>query len=142
MASFLSVFFIEKRGILAFQTNFFEPFRMNLAGTWHFKEDFGYGTDEGEMTVHQNGNRIFGSMVYREVIEGDDPFTVCVDFEGTVSGDRVKFVGTSYEIFDHDEDWIFNLEERTGNIISSDLIEGTSKDVDEIEGKFIMIRKK
>lgn len=114
---------------------------MDIQGTWHFKEDFGYGVDEGEMTIHQSGCKITGSMVYEERINGDEPFVVCVDFEGMHVDDKIRFRGVNYEIFDLDPDWVFNLEERHGKIVHDDLIEGTSMDPDGIEGNFTLTRK-
>ena len=114
---------------------------MNIEGKWHFKEDFGYGCDEGEMTINQEGCKISGTMVYEERIEGDMPFVVCVDFKGMVINNQMRFKGVSYELFDLDDDCVFNLEVRYGKIINDDLIEGTSMDVDGIEGKFILVKK-
>jgi hypothetical protein len=115
---------------------------MDIQGIWHFKEDFGYGIDEGEMTIHQQGHKLSGTMVYEERISGDQPFVVCVDFEGMIIDSQIRFRGIDYEVFDVEDDWVFNLEERHGIMISNDLIQGTSMDVDGIEGKFILTRKK
>lgn len=114
---------------------------MDIQGKWHFKEDFGYGRDEGEMTIYQDGCKISGTMVYEERINGDQPFVVCVDFKGMVVDDQMRFKGTSYELFDMDDDCVFNLEIRHGRIINRDLIEGTSLDLDGIEGKFTLVKK-
>jgi len=113
----------------------------NIEGIWHFKEDFGYGVDEGEMTINQNGHKISGTMVYEERINGDQPFVVCVDIECHISDNQIRFRGIGYEIFDIEDDWVFNLEERHGIIIEKGLIHGSSIDRDGIEGHFIMTRK-
>jgi hypothetical protein len=114
---------------------------MDVSGLWHFREDFGYGIDEGDMTIHQNGIRITGSMVYEESIQGDEPFVVCVDIEGVVDGDRIRFKGVDYEIFDDNlPDMLFNLEERVGHFVDVSRIEGSSIDADGIEGHFVMTR--
>ena len=114
---------------------------MDVQGKWHFKEDFGYGVDEGEMTIRQEGCKISGSMVYEERIKDDQPFTVCVDIEGMCVDDQIRFKGVSYEIFGIDDNCIFNLEVRHGKILNDSLIEGTSMDSDGIEGHFIMVKK-
>jgi hypothetical protein len=113
----------------------------NITGVWHFKEEFGYGVDEGKMTIQQSGHQLVGSMVYEERIEGDQPFVVCVDIEGVISEDQIRFKGIAYEIFDVDDsEWQFNLEERLGYFVDENRIEGTSTDVDGIEGHFVMTR--
>jgi len=115
--------------------------KRDLSGVWHFKEEFGYGVDEGKVTMHQNGQKLVGSMVYEERIDGDLPFVVCVDIEGHIADEQIRFKGVAYEIFDVDDsNWQFNLEERMGVFISDNRIEGTSIDVDGIEGKFVMTR--
>ncbi|PZX13582.1 hypothetical protein LX69_02615 [Breznakibacter xylanolyticus] len=114
---------------------------IDITGVWHFREDFGYGVDEGEMTIRQNGQKITGSMVYEERIEGDVPFVVCVDIEGFLIGEQVKFKAVGYELFDVEGDWEFNLEDRIGWIYDNEQIRGSSIDEDGIEGQFIMRRK-
>jgi hypothetical protein len=114
---------------------------MDVSGSWHFREDFGYGVDEGDMIIKQNGVRISGSMVYEETIEGDMPFVVCVDIEGMVVNDQIRFKGVAYEIFDDTlPDMLFNLEDRQGKFIDDNRIEGSSMDADGIEGHFVMTR--
>jgi hypothetical protein len=114
---------------------------MDVSGSWHFREDFGYGVDEGDMIIKQNGVRISGSMVYEETIEGDMPFVVCVDIEGMVVNDQIRFKGVAYEIFDDTlPDMLFNLEDRQGRFIDDNRIEGSSMDADGIEGHFVMTR--
>jgi hypothetical protein len=115
--------------------------QIDITGVWHFREDFGYGVDEGEMTICQNGQKITGSMVYEERIEGDAPFVVCVDIEGFLIGDQVKFKAVSYELFDTEGEWEFNLEDRIGWIYDNEQIRGSSIDEDGVEGQFIMRRK-
>ncbi|MFT3738064.1 MAG: hypothetical protein QM786_04860 [Breznakibacter sp.] len=114
---------------------------MDISGSWHFREDFGYGVDEGDMTINQNGTKFTGSMVYEETIEGDQPFVVCVDIEGMIVDDQIRFKGINYEIFDDTlPDMLFNLEDRQGRFIDENRIEGLSMDTDGIEGHFVMIK--
>ncbi|MEH0155218.1 hypothetical protein V6R21_13815 [Limibacter armeniacum] len=115
---------------------------MNLTGSWIYEEDFGYGMSRGVAELVQVGNKISGSIQLREEVDGEDPFTVVQQIEGSIQDDRVVMVGVSYEVKGQPENFEYCLDSWDGQLTNKDLIVGESEDSDGLIGIFVFKRQK
>ena len=109
-----------------------------ISGRWSFTEDFGFGKDEGFAEFTQEGENITGVLVYTERIEGETPFRVQQDIEGTFNGQELKITGTAVEILDAEEEIEYHLDSWEGIMNENKQIVGHSYDEHECFGVFVM----
>ncbi len=109
-----------------------------ISGRWSFTEDFGFGKDEGFVELEQTGENIKGVFVYTERIEGETPFRVQQEVEGSFNGKEFKIVGTSVEILDSEVEIEYHLDTWEGVMNSKQQIVGHSYDDHECFGVFVM----
>jgi len=110
----------------------------NISGRWSFNEDFGFGKDEGFAEFTQEGENLKGVLVYTERIEGDTPFRVQQEIEGTFDGQQLKLAGTAVEILDAEEEIEYHLDCWEGILNDKNQIVGHSYDDHECFGVFVM----
>ena len=109
-----------------------------ISGRWSFTEDFGFGKDEGFAEFIQEGENITGVLVYTERIEGETPFRVQQDIQGTFNGQELKITGTAVEILDAEEEIEYHLDCWEGIMNEKNQIVGHSYDDHECFGVFLM----
>ncbi|NOU62262.1 hypothetical protein [Marinifilum caeruleilacunae] len=110
----------------------------NITGRWSFNEDFGFGKDEGFAEFTQEGEKISGVVVYTERIEGETPFRVQQDVEGTFDGEKFSVTGTKVELLDCEKEFEYHLDTWEGVLNSQNQIVGHSYDHHECFGVFVM----
>ena len=110
----------------------------SIAGRWTFNEDFGFGKDEGFAEFTQEGNTIKGVMVYTERIDGETPFRVQQEVEGSFDGTNLSVTGTSVELLDVEKEFEYNLDTWEGVLNARNQIIGHSYDNHECFGVFIL----
>ncbi len=110
----------------------------NITGRWTFNEDFGFGKDEGFAEFTQTGESITGVVVYTERIEGETPFRVQQDVEGTFDGCNLKVTGTKVELLDVEKEFEYHLDTWEGVLNTNNQIVGHSYDNKECFGVFVM----
>ena len=109
-----------------------------ISGRWSFTEDFGFGKDEGFAEFTQEGENITGVLVYTERIEGETPFRVQQDIQGSFNGQELKITGTAVEILDSEEEIEYHLDTWEGVLNDKNQIVGHSYDDHECFGVFVM----
>ena len=114
---------------------------MNLTGKWDFFEDFGYGINDGELTLKQDNNTLQGEMVFTETIEGEDPFTIHCLVKGSTSDKEVTLETLEHQIIKGDKNTEYLSETIKGFINSQGQIVGTCCDEDDVEGIFTFTKK-
>ncbi|RUT79821.1 hypothetical protein [Ancylomarina longa] len=110
----------------------------NLTGRWTFNEDFGFGTDEGFGEFKQEEDKLTGVMVYTERIEGETPFRVQQEIEGSFDGANFIINGTSVALLDVEKEFDYYLDTWEGVLNSQNQIVGHSYDNHECFGVFVL----
>jgi hypothetical protein len=113
---------------------------MNLTGQWQFFEQFEAGFDMGYAVLKQVGERISGTLVYREYIYDEGSFLISIDVEGDVIEDRLMLRGVGYEVVDAPFPVEYCLDDRIAELDDPYKIEGHSVDDQNLEGRFLMRR--
>ena len=114
---------------------------MNLTGKWTFFEDFGYGTNEGELLLKQEDHTLSGEMTFIETIEGDAPFTIHCLVKGNTEDNAILLETLNHQIIDGDKSTEYLSETIHGIINSQGQIVGTCCDEDDVEGVFVFTKK-
>lgn len=110
----------------------------NLTGFWHFKEEFDFGKKEGEARLFQNGDKISGSLVFREMTDSGESLIVHVTIKGLVSKDTITINDSGYTVLAGGIDTDYIPEEREGVLNIQGQIVGSVLDKDAIGGVFVM----
>lgn len=110
----------------------------NITGRWSFNEDFGFGKDVGFAEFTQTGENISGVVVYTERIDGETPFRVQQNIEGTFDGNTLKITGTKVELLDVEKEFEYHLDTWEGILNANNQIVGHSYDNEECFGVFVM----
>lgn len=121
---------------------FFKIFNLNfmksIAGRWSFNEDFGFGKDVGFAEFSQSGKKLSGVIVYTEQIEGETPFRVQQDIEGSFDGTNFSITGTKVELLDCEKQFEYHLDTWEGILNAQNQIVGHSYDNHDCFGVFVM----
>jgi hypothetical protein len=110
----------------------------DISGRWSFNEDFGFGKDEGFAEFTQEGEKLTGVVVYTECIEGETPFRVQQEVEGSFDGSNFSVSGTNVELLDCEKQFEYNLDTWEGILNPNNQIVGHSFDGHECFGVFVM----
>lgn len=113
---------------------------MNLAGKWKYRENYGYGFAEGEMTLEQEGENLMGRVVFVEKSEEEKDFMIQEFLTGEVENRKVKLQATGFDIIQSSEDIDYKLDSWFGIWVDEDTIKGISMDFQGVEGSFIFER--
>ncbi len=113
---------------------------MDLSGKWRFKEDFGFGKDEGYAELMHSGDVINGNLEYTEFIENENSFKVKCELEGKVENNSVIFNVTKFKILSSAEPIEYYPEQREGIVNANGQIVGSSEDEQGICGVFVFDR--
>ncbi|MDA3853600.1 MAG: hypothetical protein PF444_05100 [Bacteroidales bacterium] len=114
---------------------------MNLTGKWAFFEDFGYGVNDGELTLKQDNTTLSGEMVFTETIEGEAPFTIHCLVRGNTADNKVTLTTLEHQIIEGDKSTEYLSETIQGIINSQGQMVGTCCDEDDVEGVCIFTKK-
>lgn len=106
---------------------------MDISGKYTFTEDFGYGKDEGEALLRQDGSQLKGTLSFIESIDDDEPFSVECIIEGDVNNQQVEIRVTSFKTNDVE----YYPETRVGTINNKGQIVGSSEDEQGVCGVFV-----
>ncbi len=109
-----------------------------ISGRWHFKEDFGFGTDEGFAELKQHGEIVTGVVVYTEKIDEETPFRVEQFVKGTFKDRKLIITGTKVNLFDVEKQFEYNLDTWEGELNKNNQIVGHSYDNHDCFGVFVM----
>jgi hypothetical protein len=109
-----------------------------ISGRWSFKEDFGFGKDEGFAEFEQVGEKITGCVVYTERIEDEIPFRVQQNIEGSFDGTHLVVSGTKVELLDVETPFEYHLDTWEGILNANHQIVGHSYDNHDCFGVFVM----
>lgn len=110
---------------------------IDLNGKWDYTENYGYGMAKGELHIVQDGESIEGRIIFTDtVFEDQSSFMIQEFLKGRLEGDRLILNAVEYDIILSDQEISYELDAWEGNIISDNLITGTSMDDQGIEGKF------
>jgi hypothetical protein len=112
----------------------------NITGRWSFREDFGFGKDEGFAELTQTGDKVTGFVVFTERIEGDQPFRVEQEVVGEFDGTNLKLTAIKVEILDAEEPIEYHLDNWEGILNAQDQLVGHSYDNEDTFGVFLMER--
>ncbi len=113
---------------------------MNLSGEWHIYDDFGFGSDEGKLTLEQDGQVVSGAMTITESIENEDTFKVKCLLSGKLKGKIMILKCFECRIIDGSSKIVFLPGTYQGTINSKGQIVGCSTDEDDVDGIFVMTR--
>lgn len=114
---------------------------MNISGKWNYKEDFEYGTSEGEAEFFQNQNIVNGIFKFIEKVENDYKIEVSESVTGIISegkvllqsidvtalqnGKEIEYLPNSFEVF----------------LVSENKLVGSTYDKDAVCGVFTLERR-
>ncbi len=112
---------------------------IDLTGKWKFKEEFGFGLDEGTADFVQKGNVLNGELLFTEKIDDEPAFVVRCSVKGIVENNNVFFEVTEFAI-DSNIDIEYFPEKREGIVNVQGQIVGSSEDEQGICGVFVMER--
>lgn len=113
---------------------------MNLAGKWKYREDYGYGSAEGEMTLEQNGENLSGRLVFVEKTGGEKDFMIQEFLTGEVEDRKVKLQAVGFDVIQSYGEIDYKLDSWFGICVDGDTIKGISMDFQGVEGSFIFER--
>ncbi|MBK3517736.1 hypothetical protein [Carboxylicivirga marina] len=113
---------------------------MDLTGQWQFFEQFEAGFDMGHAILKQVGDKLSGTLVYREYIDDEGSFLIAINVEGDVFDDRLMMRGKSYEILESPFPIEYCLDDRIAELSDPNRIEGHSVDDQNLEGQFVLRR--
>lgn len=113
----------------------------DISGIWIYKEDFGFGKDNGFAELKQNGTKITGILNYTELIKGEEAFEVKQKIEGNFSEGKLTIKGISIELIGVDSEFVYNLDTWEGTINKDNIIVGSSYDEEDCFGVFTLTRK-
>lgn len=112
--------------------------QQDISGQWTFSEDFGFGKDKGFARLMQEGERICGIVEFTEYIEGDTPFTVRQEVEGSFDGVNLIMQSINCQILESAEPLVYHPDRWEGILNSQGQLVGCSDDGEGTYGVFLM----
>lgn len=113
---------------------------MDLTGKWKYKENYGYGMAEGEVSLEQEGNRLAGRIVFMDKTEDDEVSMIQEFLVGEVEDRKVKLQAEDFDVIHADYRIDYKLDSWFGILVDEQTIKGVSVDYQGIEGSFIFKR--
>jgi len=112
--------------------------RMNISGTWTYKEDFEYGNSEGEVNLMQIGNEVSGIFTFTEEVENDYKIDVKEKVKGTISEGKVLLESIEVKAIQdgREIDYLPNTFEV--HLISENKMVGATHDSEDVCGVFVL----
>lgn len=109
---------------------------IDLNGKWDYTENYGYGMAKGELHIKQDGDRIEGRIIFTDTVFGEQSFMIQEFLEGSIEEGVLFLQAVDYDIILSDEEVSYELDSWEGNILSNNLIHGTSTDDQGVAGNF------
>jgi len=117
---------------------------MNLSGTWKYCEDFSHGDSEGELVLTQEGNLLCGVLTHTETPIDGAPYSIEQTMEGVYDNKDKSFIlkANTFTILAAEEEILYELDSFVAQVMTEDLIVGTSEDEQGVLGVFSFKRIK
>ena len=113
----------------------------SLSGVWRIAESYEHGETTGTLHLREVANELFGFMIVRDVTNDGDEFVVKETIVGRVEDRFVDLHGVEYEVLDGDVGMGYCLDSWQGKLVSTDVMEGQSRDEMGTRGQFVMTRE-
>jgi hypothetical protein len=109
---------------------------IDLSGKWKYKEDYGYGLANGELHLTQEGLKVKGRIIFTDSLHDSAPFMIQEFVEGVIINNKLVIDAVDWDIIHSETEVVYELDSWCGDIISDNLIKGSSLDDQGIEGSF------
>lgn len=109
---------------------------MELTGKWKYREEYDYGTTEGELTLAQKGEELSGRIVFTDRIENEEEYMIQEFVRGWIHDRKVKLEAYEYDIVHAEHEVIYELDAWLGILLDEGTIKGISGDSQGVEGYF------
>lgn len=110
---------------------------MELAGKWRYREEYGYGTAEGELVLTQEGEELSGRIIFTDKMEDEEGYMIQEFVKGWVRDRKVKLEAYEYDIVHAEHEVVYELDAWFGILVDDATIKGISEDDQGIEGYFV-----
>lgn len=112
----------------------------DLSGTWRIVETYDGGITNGTLHLMQNGRELSGQLVLVDQPDGEEEFMVQMGISGVVTGSKVTFAATDYQILRGYSPG-YELDQWYGEILDDETIEGNTMDSGGVAGEFRLNRE-
>ncbi|WP_251622160.1 hypothetical protein [Odoribacter lunatus] len=110
---------------------------MDLTGKWKYREDYGYGTAEGELFLTQNEGHLSGKIVFTDNVADNDKYMIQEFVEGKLEDMKVRLDAYEFDIIHSEHDIRYELDRWFGVLVDEKTIKGISEDEQGIGGVFL-----
>lgn len=115
---------------------------MELTGKWRYTENYEKGRTEGELSLKQEGEKLSGRLVFKDLSDEKHPFMIQEVVEGTIDGIKIRLNAVEYDIIYADTEFDYELDDWFGLVLDENTIMGISSDTQAVNGKFELTRIK
>lgn len=114
---------------------------MNITGIWSYREDFEYGTSQGEVELTQSGEKVSGLFTFTEKVENNYEIDVKEKVEGTIADGKVSL--ESVEVTASQNGVIIDYLPNTFEVhlVAENKLVGSTYDSEAVCGVFVLERK-
>ncbi len=110
---------------------------MDLNGKWRYREQYGYGTVEGEVTLEQDGEKLSGRIIFMDKTENGNVSMIQEFLEGEVDGRKMWLEAREFDVIHSDFNMEYELDSWFGVLVEPSVIKGVSIDGQGVEGYFL-----
>lgn len=110
---------------------------MELTGKWRYRENYGYGTSEGELFLKQEGNKLSGRIVFTDKLDNEPPYMIQEFLTGEIDGLKIRLEALEFDVIHSEHTIIYELDSWFGLLLDDGVIKGVSSDDQGIEGYFV-----
>ncbi|MDR1756389.1 MAG: hypothetical protein LBR65_05425 [Culturomica sp.] len=110
---------------------------MDLNGKWRYREQYGYGMAEGELTLEQEDGKLFGRVIFTDKTEDGKVSMIQEFLEGEVEGRKVWLEAREFDVIHSDFKMEYELDSWFGVLVEPSVIKGVSIDGQGVEGYFL-----
>ena len=115
---------------------------MNIAGTWIYKEDFGFGKSEGEVEILQSGIDVTGIFTFTEIVENNYEINVVEKTKGIISDGKLLLESTEVKAIQDGKQIHYLPNTFDVHLVSEDKLVGSTFDTEDVCGVFVLERKR
>jgi hypothetical protein len=111
---------------------------MNLSGTWKYCEDFSHGDSAGELVLIHKGKLLSGTLIHTETPLEGTRHSIEQTMEGVYDDEDKSFIlkATTFTALEAEDEILYELDSFVAQVMTEDLIVGTSDDEQGVLGVF------
>ena len=113
---------------------------MDLTGKWRYRENYGYGTAEGEVVLKQEEEKLSGRIVFMDNTGEEDELMVQEFLIGEIEDRKVKLQAVEVDIIHANTVIEYKLDSWFGLLVDDCTVKGISVDLQGKEGSFVFER--